>query len=104
MTPAKDLLGAVARGWCHPKNENKEFDSDLAIAIAAEVSELLRASPSEAEHAERLWQIRVELAALVADPKNPDWMPALTNGNPADAECLNKAYALSRSEERNGKA
>ena len=39
---AEDLLGAVARGWCHEKNANKVIDPDLAIAIAAEVSALLR--------------------------------------------------------------
>ena len=47
MNPAEELLGAIARGWCHPKNEGKVFDPDLAIAIAAEVN-ALRASPSEA--------------------------------------------------------
>jgi len=40
-----DLLGAVARGWCHPKNEHKEFDADLAIAIASEVNDLLLLGP-----------------------------------------------------------
>ena len=47
MSPAEELLGAVARGWCHPKNENKVFDPDLAIAIAAEVDKV-RPAPSEA--------------------------------------------------------
>ena len=37
---AEELLGAVARGWCHPTNSSKVFDPDLAIAIAAEVSAL----------------------------------------------------------------
>lgn len=36
----KELLGAVARGWCHPKNAGKEFDADLAVAIAAEINAL----------------------------------------------------------------
>lgn len=35
------LLGAVARGWCHPENANKEMDAALAAAIANEVMELL---------------------------------------------------------------
>lgn len=43
---------------------------------------------------EALWKIRMELAALVSNPDNPDWMPALTAGNPADATCLQKAYDL----------
>src|SRR3990167_4559849 len=47
MNDAKELLGAIARGWCHPKNEGKTFDPDLAIAIAAEIN-ALRASPPEA--------------------------------------------------------
>lgn len=38
---AMDILGAVARGWCHPINANKEFDPDLAIAISAEVNAIL---------------------------------------------------------------
>lgn len=52
---------------------------------------------SEAGADDVLWKIRVELAALVANPDKPDWMPALTNGNPADAECLSRAYALTKS-------
>ena len=32
------IRGAVARGWCHPKNSHKAMDSDLALAIADEVS------------------------------------------------------------------
>ena len=35
-----DILGAVARGWCSPKNEKKEMDTDLATAIAIEVKKL----------------------------------------------------------------
>jgi hypothetical protein len=31
------IRGAVARGWCHRKNEAKVFDGDLAIAISYEV-------------------------------------------------------------------
>jgi hypothetical protein len=45
MIDPKELLGAIARGWCHPKNSGKEMDPDLAISIAAEVNALL---PSEA--------------------------------------------------------
>ena len=40
-----DILGAVARGWCHPKNENKVMDPDLAIAIASEINDLLVLGP-----------------------------------------------------------
>lgn len=34
------ILGAVARGWCSPLNENKVMDVDLAVAIAREVAAL----------------------------------------------------------------
>ena len=96
--PERELLCDI-RDYLWP-NQDEEWEP-FAHKLCDRIDAIL-ASPSEAEHAERLWQIRVELAALVADPKNPDWMPALTNGNPADAECLNKAYALSRSERHNG--
>ena len=32
-----ELRGAVARGWCHFKNQHKEMDTDLGEAIVAEV-------------------------------------------------------------------
>ena len=38
---AAEILGAVARGWCHDKNKHKVVDPDLAIAIAAEVNALI---------------------------------------------------------------
>ena len=37
---AADILGAVARGWTHPKTSSLVMDPDLAIAIAAEVHAL----------------------------------------------------------------
>lgn len=37
----KELLGAIARGWCTPKNEKKVMDTELAEAIAKEVSPLI---------------------------------------------------------------
>jgi hypothetical protein len=39
-----------------------------------------------------LHSINIELCALLPDPSNPDWMPALKRGNPADAECLQSAF------------
>jgi hypothetical protein len=48
----EEVLGAVARGWCHPENHEKVMDSDLAIAIAKElmpiVSEARRLAIQEA--------------------------------------------------------
>ena len=32
------------------------------------------------------------LAALLPNPKSPDWMPALGASNPADAVCLQEAW------------
>lgn len=37
----KIVKQAVARGWCHEKNEKKVMDVDLAEAISYEVSKLL---------------------------------------------------------------
>lgn len=36
---------------------------------------------------------RIELAALVTNPRKPDWMPALGNSNRGDADALQKAWA-----------
>lgn len=36
----ESLLGAIARGWCYEENANKIMDSELALAIAKEVSVL----------------------------------------------------------------
>ena len=37
----KQLMGAVARGWCHTQNEHKQMDPDLALAIVEEVEAIL---------------------------------------------------------------
>ena len=37
-----EILGAVARGWTYPENASKVMDSDLANAIAKEVSTLIK--------------------------------------------------------------
>lgn len=36
-----EILGAVARGWCHEDNAHKEMDSELALAICSEVMAVL---------------------------------------------------------------
>ena len=33
----EEILGAIARGWCSPANENKTVDPVLAESIADEV-------------------------------------------------------------------
>lgn len=41
---------AVARGWCHPQNEKKIMDADLAEAISYEVTKsILFPSPKPQE-------------------------------------------------------
>jgi hypothetical protein len=37
MTLEEQVRQAIARGYCHPKNEHKELDSDLLEAIEHEV-------------------------------------------------------------------
>ena len=37
----EEILGAVARGWCHPDNEGKTMDESLAVAIAHEIRAIL---------------------------------------------------------------
>ena len=67
-------------------------DHDLLPAIgdleAENASLRQRVEALEQEHQ----TARFALAALVADPSKPDWMPALGNNNPADADCLQEAY------------
>lgn len=50
MVPSREeLIGAIARGWCHPVNEHKEMDTDLAEAINIEVRGLLSVAPKKQE-------------------------------------------------------
>ena len=37
----EEIIGAVARGWCDPKNSHKIMDPDLAFAISTEVMKVL---------------------------------------------------------------
>lgn len=48
-TDIEAVQGAVARGWCSPENEQKEMDSDLALAIADQVLPLVTAANSRSE-------------------------------------------------------
>jgi hypothetical protein len=38
-----EILEAIARGWCHAKNEHKTMDIDLVSAIASEVYHAIKA-------------------------------------------------------------
>jgi hypothetical protein len=39
--PTSEILGAIARGWCHPRNQHKVMDADLADAIGDEIGRLM---------------------------------------------------------------
>ena len=65
----EDLLGAIARGWCHTENSSKVMDASLAVAIAKEVQSLYtHPQPVSLEAAEPAW--------IVGD----DGLPYPTNG------------------------
>lgn len=42
QTSLPDIMGAVARAWCHNPNRHKEMDSDLAEAAGQEIWKLLK--------------------------------------------------------------
>lgn len=67
------LLGAIARGWCSPKNSHKEMDSDLALAILDEFAK--RFTAPQAVNAELLEALRVITLACCIDDQNGDLGP-----------------------------
>ena len=47
----EEIIGAVARGWCDPKNSHKVMDADLVVAIAKEVQKLsMSEQPAQKQH------------------------------------------------------
>jgi len=46
----EDLLGAIARGWGHPKNAHKTMDVELAVAIAKEIQDLYTTRTASTAH------------------------------------------------------
>lgn len=74
----EDILGAVARGWCHEKNEHKRMDVDLAVAIAKEVQDLCMSKqpvqkPNEFVHVEGQYQKPSRVYDITgAEPPPPD--------------------------------
>jgi hypothetical protein len=44
----QELLGALARGYCHDKNADKVLDADLILAMAEEVLKILNTRSNEA--------------------------------------------------------
>lgn len=64
-------------------------DAAFIAAARTAIPELLkRAQTAEAA----LAKVRDELGSLLPNPKRPDWMPALSSKNSADAECLQRAW------------
>lgn len=58
------LLGAIARGWCHPKNSGKEVDADLAAAIASEILAINPAQPAAAGVSDAdVWELWLRVCA-----------------------------------------
>lgn len=49
----EELLGAIARGWCHPKNSKKVLDSDLVLAIAEQVQQFISSTVKQERLKER---------------------------------------------------
>ena len=47
MTTEQEITGALARGFCHKKNENKEMDSDLVFAMVTEVMLIIKSLESK---------------------------------------------------------
>ena len=45
----EEIVGAVARGWCHPSNAYKTMDAELAYAIVDEVMKLKAAQAQAAD-------------------------------------------------------
>ena len=39
-TRHEELLGAIARGYCHPENSSKVLDPDLCKSICSEIEAL----------------------------------------------------------------
>ena len=62
-----ELLGAIARGWCHPKNSGKEVDADLAAAIAEEIRAILALRPQSESETFDQWLKRERPAGAVSD-------------------------------------
>lgn len=46
-TEKDDIVGALARGYCHPSNEKKVFDPDLMEAINQEIVPLFKKKHKE---------------------------------------------------------
>jgi len=45
----EDIMQAVARGWCSDANKKKVMDTDLAMAISAEVGKLFNIRKQDEE-------------------------------------------------------
>ena len=79
---------------CYPTHKEAfEVVAELNLAYAAGQ----KAANAEVSRLRKLCEvIDIDLSALVADPDNPDFMPALGNNNDADAKCLMHALMSAR--------
>ena len=106
MSLEKQVIQAVARGWCHPDNSHKVMDVDLAKAIAAEVvksfspappANNVRAMPddvdvTEAAMVEAVAQAVFESWAFYPDaPEKPAWYPRGNSTRQDHARTLTRA-------------
>lgn len=72
--------------------ERERDDALLMCRDGERMTELVMTQRDTAEMA--LADIRLNLAALLPDPKSPDFMLALGRSNPADDACLRAAYRI----------
>jgi hypothetical protein len=69
-------------GICPKGNEDKNLSSKEHLEMEIIALKL------------RIKNARIELSALIPNPQNPDFLPALTAGNESDNECLIKVFNL----------
>ena len=61
----EEIQGAVARGWCSPRNEKKVMDVDLATAISMEVMKLFIANKEPKLGCATTGQLLAEIKARI---------------------------------------
>lgn len=82
----EQVRGAVARGWCHPKNGHKEMDADLANAIVEQVMQLAALAPPATALSAEVARNRIK--ERFTDEEGDKIIAALTPQPPADAVAL----------------
>lgn len=80
----ESLLGAIARGWCHEKNANKEMDADLVYAIATEIKALYTSPPPQRKPLTDT-RVKVKLGSQYGEDLAGHWFFLQPADNFADA-------------------